>query len=1153
MAKHLRTPCFLVFFILFFLAAKTINASHVSGGEVTYSHISGNQYKVQLVLYWDCASFDPGTTAAMVANNSCGLASVNIIANLDTAYEVSQICPTSINSTTCNGGSLPGFKKNVYSALVSLPGACNNWSFEHTSCCRNITVNVPSQPSYTFYAKLNNQDAPTNNSPVFTSQPLPYVCVNQSILYNFGVSARPDDSLSYSFVNAMDINSITPVPYASGYSGTTPIPGITINPSSGLISFTSSTMGAFVVAVLVRQYNTNGILVGSIVRDIQFNVFNCSNVIPTANAGSITNFSGSATLTGNNSIIVCPGNNFSFDITFNDTNSGDSLDYQTNLSTLFPGAVLTSNGYNPMTLNVSWTAPLSVVSGMRSFTVTISDGFCPVPGLQNFVYNILINQRTNAGPDVTYCNSQPVQLNASEGTSFSWSVLSGPPMIVGTNFSCVNCVSPIASPTATTVYELVSNLTGSCINRDTVVVNVVSGFTFNAAAQNASSCISQPNQLSIVNLVPVGSGYSYEWLPNLYLNNNLAQNPIATIGVSGSFTYTVSVVNAGCVVKDSVQINIPYPMPPPVIYADTSVCAGSTIQLTASAGTGVPSVCGITAAGCGSSFSSVVGTASGSNTNTTWPAPYGNWYTSTKHQMLFTAAELNAAGITGGKISQIDFEITAINGTSVYHNYKISMGCTNLINLGTTWSGGLFQVFDPATVPIAVGWNTHIFNNAFEWDGVSNIIVEICSNEGPGAFGFSNYTNNSISPYTTTAFTSCLYSYTDQYDMCPNQTNIITQSNNRPVIKFHYCAGVTDTSNFSYSWMPSGSITNPNSQVTSAVVNVPTTYTLTVTDTTTGCSSTATQQVNLSTDNMSVIGNVIYAGSPINGYAKLFEYASGVQMPLIDSVTITNGAYAFSNVSDGNYIVQATADSTVNPLAFPVYYQSEISWDSADVITVSPACNDTVVADITIFGHAPLSGNNNIYGTIIEGNGYLHAAGMPLSGINVFLINTGGVPVTYTKSNNTGHYDFRNVPAGCYKIYVDIAGLPMDSTYTFCVTSNDTVPDLNFIADANSIFITNSSVSLDEITNGTAIINVYPNPTQGYTIIEYNLHEEGIVSLELINSLGQQIQMLTNENQLKGNHKVDFNASSYGCSPGIYLIKLQFNEKVITRRLILTK
>jgi hypothetical protein len=1077
---------------------------------------------------------------------------VNITANIDTTYEISQICPASINTTTCNGGSLPGYKKNVYSAIVTLPGACSNWSFEHTSCCRNISVNVPSQPSYTFYATLNNLNAPGISSPNFTSQPLPYVCVNQPVSYNFGVTAMMNDSLVYSFVNAMDGTSSAPVPYGGGYSGTTPIPGITINPATGLISFTPSTLGSFVVAVQVKQYR-NGVLAGTIVRDIQFNVMNCSNSLPSASAGPITNYAGSGTLTGSNSIMMCPGNNFSFDIIFNDTDSGDLLSYESNISDLLPGATVTTTGSNPLTIHVSWTVPASSPAGQKAVFVNIYDGACPIIGQQSFLYNVYINGRVSAGPDLTICNSEVAQLSATGGTSFTWNVLSGPPMVVGTNFTCNNCANPIASPSATTVYEVISNITGPCINKDTITVNVVPGFTYNAAVQNASACTSQPNQLSIANLTPTGSGYSYEWQPNMYLDNNLLSNPVSTITIAGSFTYTVTVINSGCVVRDSVQINVSLPPPPYIISADTSVCSGSTVQLAAIQGINAPAGCGVSSSGCSSSFSSIVGNTTGSNTATSWPAPYGNWYTSEKHQMLFTASELNAAGITSGRIGQIDFEVTAINGISVYHNYTIRMGCTNLASLDSAWNGGLFQVFDPSTVSIAVGWNSHIFNNAFEWDGVSNIIVEICSTEGPNGAGYANYTQNSVSPYTTTGFVSCIYSATDGFNMCPDQSNFITQSNKRPVIKFYYCSYVTDTSSFEYSWSPSGSISNPNAQFASAVVNTATTYTLTVTDTTSGCASTSTQLVNLSADNMSVIGNVVYAGSPINGYAKLFEYASGVQMPLIDSVTILNGTYVFSNVSDGNYIVQATADSTVNPLAFPVYYQSEISWDSADVITVSPACNDTVIADITIFGHAPLSGNNNIYGTIIEGNGYQHTAGMPLAGINVFLINTGGVPVTFTKSNNSGHYDFRNIPSGCYKIYIDIPGLPMDSTYSFCVTSNDTVPDLNFIADANSIFITNSALSLNEINNGTAIINVYPNPTPGYSIIEYNLQEEGIVSLELINSLGQQIQMLTTENKSKGNHRVDFNASSLGCLPGIYLIKLQVNEKIITQRLILTK
>ena len=161
--------------VLIVLLTSNVYASHVSGGEVYYKSLGNNQFKVVLVNYWDCGSFDPGPSQTMTTSNTCGLANLNFTVNLDSTFEISQVCPTAV--TNCNGGTLPGNKKNVYSAIVTLPGACVNWTFEHTSCCRNTSTNVPAQPSYDYYAMLNNVAAPDNNSPYFTSAPLPYLCV----------------------------------------------------------------------------------------------------------------------------------------------------------------------------------------------------------------------------------------------------------------------------------------------------------------------------------------------------------------------------------------------------------------------------------------------------------------------------------------------------------------------------------------------------------------------------------------------------------------------------------------------------------------------------------------------------------------------------------------------------------------------------------------------------------------------------------------------------------------------------------------------------------------------------------------------------------------------------------------------------------------
>jgi|694.fasta_scaffold05765_20 hypothetical protein len=71
-----------------------------------------------------------------------------------------------------------------------------------------------------------------------------------------------------------------------------------------------------------------------------------------------------------------------------------------------------------------------------------------------------------------------------------------------------------------------------------------------------------------------------------------------------------------------------------------------------------------------------------------YPAPYGNWYWSTRHQFLYTASELVAAGLTAGTINSLSFLVQSTNDIS-YEYLDISIATTGL----TTLSSG----FIPAT------------------------------------------------------------------------------------------------------------------------------------------------------------------------------------------------------------------------------------------------------------------------------------------------------------------------------------------------------------------------------------------------------------------------------------------------------------------------
>jgi hypothetical protein len=820
---------------------------------------------------------------------------------------------------------------------------------------------------------------------------------------------------------------------------------------------------------------------------------------------------------------------------------------------VLPGAIITSSGTNPLLLHVSYTA--GTISGSVAFSVDVLDNACPYYSIQSYAYTVNIAGRTSAGPDQIICGSQTASLNATGGNTFNWAVLSGPPMIIGTNFSCNPCASPVASPTATTIYEVTSNLSGGCTNKDTITVNVTNSFSFSAVVAASSPCVNQPRQLNINGLSPAGPGYNYSWSPSTYLDNSSIANPVAAINSPGLFTYTATVTNSsGCIKQDTVQIFVANSGAPQVsVFAsDTNVCPGAVIQLSGVV-EGASAICGTSSISCTSSVINTVGAGATSNTSSTYPAPYGNWYTSVKQQYLYTAAELNAAGIVAGKIDQLDFNVSTINGISTYQNYSLSIGCTSLNSFSASSSSfetGLFNVFPSQSYPVTVGWNPHVFTNSFVWDGISNIIVEVCMNQlNPGA----NYTTNSTSPNDATSYVSSIYSLSDASDQCSSAVPFIQAATAHPVIRLHHCSGGGDTANYVYSWLPSAGVSSPGAQITNASVTSAATYTLTVTDTTTGCFSNADQTVNTGGTNITVNGNVNYGGTAVSGFAKLFTYVSGVQMPMQDSVVINAGFYSFSNVPAGDYIIQATADTMLFPLAVPTYYNMVYAWDSANVVTLQPACFDTTTVDITMRSQPSLIGSNVISGAVIEGEGYIHAPGSALSFVDVFLQdNTTGALKGYTKTNSLGYYYFNDVPFGCYKVYVDIPGLNMQSTYQPCVSSNDTINWLNFVADSSTVHISNSILNISAANVIMPELRIYPNPSDGNFAIECYMPQQDLLSLEITNAIGERITTLILSKKQDGLFKMEIDKlSEY--SSGLYFVKLITNHGTATQKLIITK
>ncbi len=179
----------------------------------------------------------------------------------------------------------------------------------------------------------------------------------------------------------------------------------------------------------------------------------------------------------------------------------------------------------------------------------------------------------------------------------------------------------------------------------------------------------------------------------------------------------------------------------------------------------------------GGNFTAYEATTFTVSNNTQYPAIYGNTLPAAKHQLLYTSAELQAAGVTAGTITRIGFDVAAVNGTSVYENFTIKMGCTQVTEL-TGMLTDVSTVVSPSNAYLNMGWNMYTLDTPYDWDGSSNLLIEVCFTN-PGS------SENSHTVNTETSFNSVVYDLSVGPTVC-NSTNHWDIEKVRPNLVLRY-------------------------------------------------------------------------------------------------------------------------------------------------------------------------------------------------------------------------------------------------------------------------------------------------------------------------------------------------------------------------------
>lgn len=288
--------------------------------------------------------------------------------------------------------------------------------------------------------------------------------------------------------------------------------------------------------------------------------------------------------------------------------------------------------------------------------------------------------------------------------------------------------------------------------------------------------------------------------PFVYIPNNLQFGEVMEFVVD----YHINIDTANgqvCGGRDTVRMRVGGGIL--TVGAGDTICVGEQVILTAHYETfmqGGAGTCGASTLSCGgASTQYTFGTGGGTTGFGGGHTPFYGFYEDSRLQILFLASELTAMGIQPGLLSSMSFNVATLGSSQPYSNFTIKIGCTNL----TSMPGGAFPAVATATVytntvtPV-MGWNNFPFQTNYEWDGVSNVLVDVC-------FDNNSWTGNDEVFFTNTPFQSMQYDYMDGMAGCSmtGMSGISGTGFERPDVRFTNCQLAPP---ITYTWSPTAGI-----------------------------------------------------------------------------------------------------------------------------------------------------------------------------------------------------------------------------------------------------------------------------------------------------------------------------------------------------------
>ena len=337
---------------------------------------------------------------------------------------LSSICPSAI--TQCdipyNASALHSYREFWYEGNVTLPEKCGLWIFKRkgqtpNSWRDNEITNIEDSSWMYGEALLNNLDTSyKNNSVTYTSPIFRFSCAFEPNYFELGFEDADNDSVvithiptkTNGFNTFCPLTPHTDVSYKPPFTINEPFnTGGTwqFNPSNGgSISFTAPAPQIPILTFRTDEYR-NGVWVGGSIRDMMYNVVNCSSPLPVRKIDTASFIN--VNILPNGEFKCCVDNTINLCTWFTVADTNAKLKIESNLATIIPAASLVSTGIGSDSMHtcMQW-APTINDTGTYTFRLVVTDTACSFPGVlspQIYYYTLHVKKTVDT---TTFMNAQ---------------------------------------------------------------------------------------------------------------------------------------------------------------------------------------------------------------------------------------------------------------------------------------------------------------------------------------------------------------------------------------------------------------------------------------------------------------------------------------------------------------------------------------------------------------------------------------------------------------------------------------------------------------------------------------------------------------------------------------------------------------------------